>query len=152
VDDDPQAPGNWLVWIAVDVVYVPLLAYKGLYAFAVLYAVFLGLAVKGTWSAARPARARGGAAGRAAPRRGRLRPREQPLDAQVAVARVVAEGEHAAPGGSSGSFWATAASDAPLDGPTKIPSSRAQRRAISNAASSSTWITPSSTSRCRLPG
>lgn len=38
---------NWLVWIAVDVVYVPLLAYKGLYAFAVLYAVFLGLAVKG---------------------------------------------------------------------------------------------------------
>jgi nicotinamide mononucleotide transporter len=39
--------GNWLVWIAVDVVYVPLLAYKGLYAFAILYAVFLGLAVKG---------------------------------------------------------------------------------------------------------
>ncbi len=38
---------NWLVWIAVDVVYVPLLAYKGLYAFAALYAVFLGLAVKG---------------------------------------------------------------------------------------------------------
>jgi nicotinamide mononucleotide transporter len=38
---------NWLVWIAVDVVYVPLLAYKGLYAFAGLYAVFLGLAVKG---------------------------------------------------------------------------------------------------------
>ncbi len=38
---------NWLVWIAVDVVYVPLLAYKGLYAFAVLYTVFLGLAVKG---------------------------------------------------------------------------------------------------------
>lgn len=38
---------NWLVWIAVDVVYVPLLAYKGLLAFAVLYAVFLGLAVKG---------------------------------------------------------------------------------------------------------
>ena len=39
--------GNWLVWVAVDVVYVPLLAYKGLYAFAALYAVFLGLAVKG---------------------------------------------------------------------------------------------------------
>ncbi len=38
---------NWLVWIAVDVVYVPLLAYKGLYAFAALYAVFLALAVKG---------------------------------------------------------------------------------------------------------
>jgi nicotinamide mononucleotide transporter len=38
---------NWLVWVAVDVVYVPLLAYKGLYAFAALYAVFLALAVKG---------------------------------------------------------------------------------------------------------
>ena len=38
---------NWALWIAVDVVYVPMLAYKGLYAFAVLYAVFLALAVKG---------------------------------------------------------------------------------------------------------
>jgi nicotinamide mononucleotide transporter len=38
---------NWLLWVAVDVVYVPLLAYKGLYAFALLYTVFLGLAVKG---------------------------------------------------------------------------------------------------------
>ncbi len=38
---------NWALWIAVDVVYVPLLAYKGLYAFAVLYAVFLVLAVRG---------------------------------------------------------------------------------------------------------
>ena len=38
---------NWALWIAVDVVYVPMLAYKGLYAFAVLYAVFLGLAVRG---------------------------------------------------------------------------------------------------------
>ena len=38
---------NWLVWVAVDVVYVPLLAYKGLLAFAVLYAVFLVLATKG---------------------------------------------------------------------------------------------------------
>ncbi|HEY0776414.1 MAG TPA: nicotinamide riboside transporter PnuC [Gemmatirosa sp.] len=43
---------NWALWIAVDVVYVPLLAYKGLYAFAVLYAVFLALAVRGhvDWS------------------------------------------------------------------------------------------------------
>ena len=38
---------NWLVWIAVDVVYVPLYAVKQLYPTAVLYAVFLVLAVKG---------------------------------------------------------------------------------------------------------
>jgi nicotinamide mononucleotide transporter len=38
---------NWALWIAVDVIYVPLLAYKGLYAFAALYLVFLGLAVAG---------------------------------------------------------------------------------------------------------
>ena len=38
---------NWLVWILVDVVYVPMLAYKSLYWFSVLYAVFLVLAVKG---------------------------------------------------------------------------------------------------------
>ncbi|MBV9879545.1 MAG: nicotinamide mononucleotide transporter [Gemmatirosa sp.] len=38
---------NWAVWIAVDVVYVPLLAYKHLYAFAVLYVIFLGLAIAG---------------------------------------------------------------------------------------------------------
>lgn len=38
---------NWAVWIAVDVVYVPMLAYKRLFAFAVLYAVFLALAVRG---------------------------------------------------------------------------------------------------------
>ena len=38
---------NWAVWIAVDVVYVPMLAYKRLFAFAVLYAVFLVLAVRG---------------------------------------------------------------------------------------------------------
>lgn len=40
---------NWLLWIAVDVAYVPLLAWKGLHAFAALYAVFLVLAVKGFW-------------------------------------------------------------------------------------------------------
>ena len=38
---------NWLVWIAVDVLYVPLLIYKSLYWFAALYAVFLVLAVLG---------------------------------------------------------------------------------------------------------
>lgn len=38
---------NWAVWIAVDVLYVGMFIYKGLYVTAVLYAVFLGLAVKG---------------------------------------------------------------------------------------------------------
>jgi nicotinamide mononucleotide transporter len=38
---------NWLVWIAVDVLYVGLFCYKSLYLTAGLYAVFLGLAVVG---------------------------------------------------------------------------------------------------------
>lgn len=38
---------SWLVWIAVDVVYVPMFLYKQLYATAVLYAVFLVLAAMG---------------------------------------------------------------------------------------------------------
>ena len=38
---------NWLVWITVDVFYVGMFIYKGLCVTAVLYAVFLGLAVKG---------------------------------------------------------------------------------------------------------
>jgi len=38
---------NWLLWIAADVVYVPLFVSKQLYPTAVLYAVFLALAVKG---------------------------------------------------------------------------------------------------------
>ena len=38
---------NWLVWIAVDVLYVGLFIYKGLYLTAGLYAVFLGLAIRG---------------------------------------------------------------------------------------------------------
>ena len=38
---------NWILWIAVDVVYVPVYAYKNLYPTAVLYAVFLVLAVMG---------------------------------------------------------------------------------------------------------
>lgn len=38
---------NWLVWIAVDVVYVAMFIFKDLYLTAGLYAVFLVLAVKG---------------------------------------------------------------------------------------------------------
>ncbi|MBS1715232.1 MAG: nicotinamide mononucleotide transporter [Armatimonadetes bacterium] len=38
---------NWLFWIAVDIVYVPLYWWRGLYLMAVLYAVFLGMAVTG---------------------------------------------------------------------------------------------------------
>lgn len=38
---------NWLVWIAVDIVYVPMFIARGLYPTAALYAVFLVLAVIG---------------------------------------------------------------------------------------------------------
>ena len=38
---------NWLVWIGVDVLYVGMFLYKELYITAALYAVFLGLAVRG---------------------------------------------------------------------------------------------------------
>jgi nicotinamide mononucleotide transporter len=38
---------NWLVWIAVDVLYVGTFVFKGLYLTAVLYAVFLALAIQG---------------------------------------------------------------------------------------------------------
>ena len=38
---------NWLVWIGVDVLYVGMFIFKGLYLTAGLYAVFLALAVKG---------------------------------------------------------------------------------------------------------
>lgn len=38
---------NWALWIAVDVAYVFMYLYKGLYPTALLYAVFLGLAVEG---------------------------------------------------------------------------------------------------------
>ncbi len=43
---------NWLVWIAADLVYVPLYVAKHLLPTAVLYTVFLALAVKGyvDWS------------------------------------------------------------------------------------------------------
>ena len=38
---------NWLVWIAVDILYIGMFAFKHLYLTAGLYAVFLGLAVRG---------------------------------------------------------------------------------------------------------
>ena len=38
---------NWLVWIGVDMLYVGMFIFKGLYLTAGLYAVFLALAVKG---------------------------------------------------------------------------------------------------------
>jgi nicotinamide mononucleotide transporter len=38
---------NWLLWVLVDVVYVPVYAYKNLFPTAGLYAVFLVLAVLG---------------------------------------------------------------------------------------------------------
>ncbi|MBC7404734.1 MAG: nicotinamide mononucleotide transporter [Cytophaga sp.] len=43
---------NWIVWIAVDVLYVGLYIYKGLMLTAVLYAVFVVMAVMGwrAWS------------------------------------------------------------------------------------------------------
>ena len=38
---------NWLVWSAVDVLYVGMFIYKGLYLTSALYAVFPALAVRG---------------------------------------------------------------------------------------------------------
>ena len=38
---------NWLLWIVVDVIYVPMFISQRLYATAVLYAAFLVLAVMG---------------------------------------------------------------------------------------------------------
>ena len=38
---------NWLVWSALDVLYVGMFIYKGLYVTSALYAVFLALAVRG---------------------------------------------------------------------------------------------------------
>jgi nicotinamide mononucleotide transporter len=45
---------NWLTWIVVDVLYVGLYVYKGLHLTAILYAVFVVLAVLGlrAWTAA----------------------------------------------------------------------------------------------------
>ncbi len=38
---------NWLLWVLVDVVYIGMFIYKGLYLTAVNYAVYLVLAVMG---------------------------------------------------------------------------------------------------------
>lgn len=38
---------NWVVWIAVDIVYIPMYVFKDLYLTAVLYAIFLVLAFMG---------------------------------------------------------------------------------------------------------
>jgi nicotinamide mononucleotide transporter len=38
---------NWLLWIAVDIVYVPMFVSQHLYATALLYGAFLVLAVMG---------------------------------------------------------------------------------------------------------
>jgi nicotinamide mononucleotide transporter len=50
---------NWMLWIALDIVYVPMFISRKLYPTAVLYAVFLVLAIMGllqwrrSWEAAR---------------------------------------------------------------------------------------------------
>ncbi|GAB3418577.1 nicotinamide riboside transporter PnuC [Massilia agilis] len=49
---------NWHVWIAVDVLYVALYMYKGLMLTAILYAVFVAMAVAGLRAWANIARAR----------------------------------------------------------------------------------------------
>lgn len=38
---------NWILWIVVDICYVPLLIYKNLIIYALLYAILVGIAVKG---------------------------------------------------------------------------------------------------------
>jgi nicotinamide mononucleotide transporter len=38
---------NWLYWMAVDVISIPVYAYKGLYLIALLYVVFLLICVQG---------------------------------------------------------------------------------------------------------
>ena len=38
---------SWYVWVAVDVIYIPLYASRGLYVTSLLYVVFLILAVRG---------------------------------------------------------------------------------------------------------
>ncbi|HJE71491.1 nicotinamide mononucleotide transporter, partial [Pseudomonas oryzihabitans] len=37
----------WVLWFVLDVIYVGLFYYKGLYPTAILYAVFVGLAAYG---------------------------------------------------------------------------------------------------------
>jgi nicotinamide mononucleotide transporter len=38
---------SWHLWVAVDIIYVPLYASRGLYVTAVLYAILLILAFRG---------------------------------------------------------------------------------------------------------
>jgi nicotinamide mononucleotide transporter len=47
---------SWYVWVLVDLVSVPVYVVKGLYLIALLYLVFLGLAVRGAWEWRREAR------------------------------------------------------------------------------------------------
>nr|WP_236668544.1 nicotinamide riboside transporter PnuC [Hymenobacter rubidus] len=48
---------NWLLWVLVDVIYVPVLWYKELYPTSLLYALYLGLAAYGYWQWRRDLRA-----------------------------------------------------------------------------------------------
>jgi nicotinamide mononucleotide transporter len=41
---------NWYVWFAVDVVLTAIYLYKGIEFYAVLYCIYLGLAVAGWWA------------------------------------------------------------------------------------------------------
>jgi len=40
---------NWLLWLLVDLIYVPVLWYKQLYPTSLLYALYLALAAYGYW-------------------------------------------------------------------------------------------------------
>jgi len=38
---------NWIFWIVIDIIAIPMYVYKGLYFFAFLFLVYLGLAIWG---------------------------------------------------------------------------------------------------------